>query len=97
MKRAALILFCLSCTWILPGAVSADCIAVTYFDNFIIQGDRTVILYNGMAALVKMDVDCSVQTTSRIRLLKNYLCSGDDILIDDSACKIISLTAPGSN
>ena len=94
MQRRFLILLCLFSLLILPGAVSADCIGVSFFDNFIIQEDDTVILYNGQVALVKLDLDCNVEPSSKIRLLRNYLCSGDNILIDDSNCKIVSVRSP---
>jgi hypothetical protein len=94
MKKIMLILLCLVTTSILPNAVSADCILVEYFDNFIIREDNTVILYNGSVGLVKIDLECSVQPESKIRLLKNYLCNGDNILIDDSTCMMVSVTSP---
>jgi hypothetical protein len=94
MQRMILILLCLLATSIVPGKVSADCIMVEVFDNFIIQKDDTIILYNGSAARVKIDVECNVEPESRIRLLKNYLCNGDNILVDDSTCRMVSVTSP---
>jgi hypothetical protein len=94
MQRRFLILLCVFSILILPDAVSADCIGVSFFDNFIIQADDTVILYNGTVALVKLTVDCNVEPSSKIRLLRNYLCGGDNILIDDSTCKIVSVKSP---
>ncbi|MGZ6210450.1 MAG: hypothetical protein ACXWL9_09925 [Syntrophales bacterium] len=94
MKKIMLILLSLFATSILPTAASADCMLVEYFDHFIVQEDSTVILYNGSVALVKIDLECSVQPESKIRLLKNYLCNGDNILIDDSSCMMVSVTSP---
>lgn len=91
MKKYFLVLLWLFFLLILPDVVSADCMSVGPFDNFIVQGDDTVILYNGSVALVKIEVDCGVQPKSKIRLLKSYCCDGDDIMIDDSTCTIMSL------
>ena len=94
MRKRFLIVLCLLFILILPVTVSADCMGVSFFDNFILRGSNTVVLYSGTAPLVKIDVDCTVQPTSNIRLLRNYLCDGDDILIDDSTCKIITVKSP---
>jgi hypothetical protein len=93
MKRNFLILIGLLSILILPGRVSADCMSVGPFDNFILQGDDTVILTSGGQALVKIDTNCTIYEKSRVRLLKNYICDGDDIMIDGSACNIVSLTS----
>jgi hypothetical protein len=90
MQRNFLILLCLFFLLILPEVVLADCISVGYVDNFIVKDD-TIILYNGQVPFVKIVVNCNVDSTSKIRLLKSYLCDGDDILIDGSTCRIISL------
>jgi len=94
MQRIMLILLCLLAASTLPTAASADCILVDDFDHFIIQEDDTIVLYNGSVPLVKIDVECNVQSESKIRLLKNYLCNGDNILIDGSTCMMVSVTSP---
>ncbi len=91
MKKNSLILPCLFLLLAVPAAASADCFTVGPFNNFIVQEDNTVILYNGSVAIVEMEVDCPVLPTSKIRLLKNYLCDGDNIRIDDETCSIASL------
>ena len=91
MKRNFLIMLCLFFLLVLPKVASADCLSVGPFDNFIVQGDDTVILYYGSVALVQIELNCSVNPKSKIRLLKNYCCDGDDIMIDDSTCSIITL------
>lgn len=90
MRRNFLILLCLFFLLILPNVVTADCMSVGNFDNFIVKDD-TIILYSGHDPLVKIEVNCEVLPTSKIRLLKSYLCDDDDIMIDDSTCSMISL------
>ena len=93
MQRCFLILFCLFCLCV-PDLVSADCMVIGYFDSFYIQQDGAVVLYSGSTPIVKLDMDCSINPDSRIRLLKNYLCDSDEILVDDSPCKIVSVKSP---
>ena len=92
MQRCFLILLCLF-SLCMPAPASANCMSI-YFDNFYIQQNGTVVLYNGSAPVAKLDLDCIINPDSRIRLLKNYLCDSDEILVDDSSCKVISVTAP---
>ncbi len=91
MGKHLFILPCLVLLLMAPAAAPADCLTVGPFDNFIVQEDNTVILYNGSVAIVKMEVDCPVRPSSKIRLLKNYLCDGDPVRIDDETCSIASL------
>jgi len=84
-------LLCLFFLLVLPNVVSADCLLVGSFDNFIIDDNDVVTLYNGQVPIVKLEVDCSVISTSKIRFLNEYVCDDDDILIDGSTCNIESL------
>lgn len=94
-------LLCLFCILTMPDAASADCISIGYFDHFVILRDgtvvpegNTVILYDGPVVLVTLDMDCTVRQGSRIRLLKNFACDGDDVLVDDSPCRIMVVRSP---
>lgn len=91
MKRNFVILFCLFFLLVLPNVVSADCMEVGNADKFIIDEDDAITLYRGQELLVKIEVNCNVLPTSKIHFLKSYACEGDDILIDDSTCNIVSL------
>jgi hypothetical protein len=91
MRRNFLMLLCLFFLLVLPNVVSADCMKVGSFDNFIVKDGSTIMLYNGSVPIVKIEVDCTVLPTSTIRLLKEYLCDDDEILIDGSTCNIESL------
>jgi hypothetical protein len=91
MKRKFQIPVFLFLLLIFPQLLLADCVPVGYFDNFIVEGDHTVILYTGSVPIVKFDVSCKVGPTSKIRLLKVSACEGDDIEIDGSACTILSV------
>jgi hypothetical protein len=91
MKRTFLIPVVLFLLLIFPHLLLADCIPVGYFDNFMVEGGNTVILYTGSVPIVKFDVSCEVGPTSKIRLLKVSVCEGDDIEIDGSICSILTV------
>ncbi len=93
MRKDKLMLLSLLFLLFLPGAASADCISVGNFDNFVLVGDDTVILYDGGAAVVKIETNCTVYEKSKVRLLKNYICDGDDIRIDDKTCNMASVSS----
>ncbi len=95
MQRRFLALICLTCMWMAPDGVLADCMGISYFDNFtVLECNTSVVLYDGPVVVAKIDLDCVVRQSSRIRLLKNYVCDGDDILIDDTRCRIMVVTSP---
>ena len=93
MKIFFLILIGLLSILILPGRVSADCMSVGPFDNFILQGDDTVILTSGGQALVKIETNCTIYEKSRVRLLKNYICDGETIMVDDKNCTMVTVSS----
>lgn len=93
MKRNFLILVFLFILLILPNLLLADCIPVGQFNNILVEG-KTVTLYLGNVPIVKFDVDCSVSSASKIRILKDSVCDGDDIEIDGQKCSILIAKLP---
>jgi len=93
MRNAMSLLTALFVLLALPGAAPADCVKVGGFDSFTLVGDDTVILYSGGAAVVKIETNCAVYEKSRVLLLKNFICDGDDIKIDDKTCNMVSVSS----
>jgi hypothetical protein len=59
-------------------------------------GNNTVILFAGSSPVAQFDVlDCSVQPTSRIQLMKSDVCDGDEIMIDGSRCTMMEIKPLG--
>ncbi len=85
MKRNFLMLFCLFLFLVLPVVASADCMRIGVFDRFTVTEDGGVLLYAGPEPIVKLEVSCNVLPTSTIRILNDFVCAGDDILIDGSS------------
>ena len=96
MKRNLFILLCLTMVLQLPSLSSAECTNIGGFTNFSLVGNNTVILYAGASPVARFDVlDCSVQPTSSIQLIKSDVCDGDEILIDGSRCTMMEIKPLG--
>ena len=93
MKKEFLLIGFLLILLTFPNLLLADCIPVPQFTNFLVEGG-TVTLYYGAVPIVKFDLDCSVEVTSRIRLLKDSVCDGDDIEIDGRKCSVLTAKLP---
>jgi hypothetical protein len=93
MKRNILILVCLGILVVLPNLVLADCASLGGFTSFSVTGGNTVTLYAGNVPFVRFDVQCSIESSSRIQLIRGYVCDGDDILVDGSRCTILNVNS----
>ncbi len=95
MKNIFLVL-CFGIFFLLPSLSSAGCTDIGYFTNFLLEGANTVILYAGSTPVARFDVqNCEVRPSSKIRLLKSYVCDGDEILIDDKRCVMLDIKQIG--
>ena len=93
MKRNILILVCLIILVLLPNLVLADCADLGGFTSFSVTGGNTVTLYARNTPFVKFDVQCGIEPTSKIQLIKGYVCDGDEILVDGSRCTILNVNS----
>ena len=92
MKKNILILASLGILVVLPKLVLADCADIGGFSSFSVDGN-TVTLYSGNTPSVKFDAQCEVQPTSKLQLIKGYVCDGDEILVDGSKCTIMNINS----
>ncbi|MGZ3495674.1 MAG: hypothetical protein ACXU9K_08740 [Thermodesulfobacteriota bacterium] len=83
----ALLLFC-------PNLVLSDCTDFGRVNSWYVQDENTIIAYrqNTPAAKIVLQ-DCTVNSSSNIRLMKSYLCDGDSLIIDGQECAIMTLTS----
>jgi hypothetical protein len=93
MKRNILILVCLGILVGLPSFALADCADLGGFTSFSVTAGNTVTLYAGNTPYVRFDVQCSIESTSRIQLIRGYVCDGDEILVDGSRCTILNVNS----
>jgi len=94
MKRNLLILVFPFILLILPNLLLADCVPVPQFNNFRLEGDKTVVLYYFQVPIVRFEVNCIVGPESNIRLLKDSVCDEDDVEIDGSKCSVLTAKSP---
>lgn len=96
MKKNLFLGLGLGIAFLLPSLSSAECTNIGGFSNFLLEGNNTVILYAGSSPVLRFDVmDCSVQPTSKIQLIKSDVCDGDEIMIDGSRCTMMEIKPLG--
>jgi len=94
MKRIFLALLFLGFVLIVPNLVLADCADIGGFSSFSVSEDGgTVTLYSGGTPFVKFDVECDIESTSKLQLIKSYVCDGDEVLVDGSKCTILDINS----
>jgi len=96
MKKNMFFALCLGIVILLPNLSLAECTDLGGFTNFSLQGDNTVVLYSGSRPVASFDVqDCSVEPSSKVELIKSYVCDGEEILVDGSRCTIMEIKPLG--
>jgi hypothetical protein len=92
MKRNFLVLLFVGIFLVLPNLVFADCDDFGGYTSFVLQGTNTVVLYAGTTAIGQFDVQtCNVEANSTLRIVKNPVCDGDQVVIDGSNCTVINV------
>jgi len=96
MKKTILFMTCLAVIYLLPNLSAAECTSIGYFNSFILEGQNTVTLYAASKPVLRFDVmNCSVQPSSKIQVLKSDVCDGDEILIDGFKCTMMEIKPVG--
>ncbi len=96
MKKSIFFALSFGIFFLLPNLSSAECTDIGGFYSFSLEGVNTVVLYSGSIPVARFDVqDCSVQASSKIELIKSYVCDGDEIMIDGSRCTIMEIKPLG--
>jgi len=93
MKKNIVILVCLGILVVLPNLVLADCADLGGFTSFSVTGGNTVTLYSMNTPFVKFDVQGSIDPTSKLQLVKGYVCDGDEVLVDGSKSTILNVNS----
>jgi len=77
---------------LLPIFVSADCVDLGRYTNWILETSHTVVFYPGPKPLARLEtLNCEITPLSTIRLRKSYVCDLDDLVIDSATCHIITV------
>ncbi len=97
MKRIVLVIISSLILFSSPSLVLSDCTDFGRVTNWYVQDENTIIYYSQNRPVAKIVLqDCTINSSSNIQFLKNYLCDGDSLLIDGEECAIMTLTSSSS-
>jgi len=76
-----------------PNLAVSDCADFGRMTSFKVQDNQTITFYsqNSPIAQVKLQ-NCTVDSSSNIRLMKSYVCDGDMVIVNGQECAIMALT-----
>ena len=97
MRKIVFVLLSFSLLAFFPGVVLSDCTDLGRFTSWTVQGESTIIFYSENLPIAQVVLqDCTVNTSSNIRLVRSYVCDSDSILINGQECSIMTLTSASS-
>ena len=77
-----------------PNPALADCVSLAGFTSWFVEDAHNVIFYRGSRPLGSLNIpDCTINPSSRIHLIKSYVCDSDKIVIDGEECTIMTVTS----
>jgi len=92
MEKKIVILLGFLVFFISPDPILADCASIRYFSGWVLEGSHTISIYSGTTPAARLDVPyCTIRPDSNVRLMKNYYCDGDKIIIDGESCLVSSV------
>jgi hypothetical protein len=95
VKRNIIVLLTFGMLLLTPNLILADCVNIRGITSWIPEDTHTILLYWVSNPIARVNVPyCTVYPTSTIRLLKNYNCDGDKIIIDGTECTISTIKSP---
>jgi hypothetical protein len=98
MNKVILAIFTISCVILSPHLALSDCLDFGNYTSWYAQDDQTLVFYAQNVPIARVVLqDCTVNASSNIRLLKNYMCDSDSILIDGQECSIMQVTSASSS
>ncbi len=92
MKRRILVLLGLVILLVKPNLALSDCVDLRRATSWYVRGGHTIIFYDEKRPLASVDVwACTVNPSSNVRLLQDYVCDADKIVIDGEECNIMTV------
>jgi hypothetical protein len=93
MKKNIVILVCLGILLVLPNLALADCADLGGFSSFSVTAANRVTLYSMNKPFARFDVQGGIDPTSRLQLVKGYVCDGDEVLVDGFKSTILNVNS----
>jgi hypothetical protein len=97
MKRIIFLMLVFTLVLLSSNIVFSDCVELKRSNSWYAQGGHTIIFYVGPSPIARVDVRCPVKPSSTIRLMTNYICDGDSIIIDGEVCHIMTVSSSSSS
>ena len=98
MSKVMLAILTISCVIGSPHLALSDCTDFGNYTSWYVQDDQTLVFYAQNVPIARVVLqDCTVNASSNIRLLKNYMCDSDTLLIDGQECSLLSVTSASSS
>jgi hypothetical protein len=80
-----------------PILAISDCTDFGRVTSWSVQNENTIIYYSRNTPVAKIVLqDCTVNSSSNIRVTKSYMCDEDSLIIDGQECAIMELTSASS-
>ena len=94
MGKKVAVLLGVAVVLVSPSIVFSDCVDLGRANSWYVQGGHSIIFYSGPTPVARVTVPyCTLSSSSSVRLLKSYVCDGDKIIIDGSACMIMTISS----
>ena len=94
MKKIASGVLCLAILLVLPDLVFSDCVDLGRSTGWYVQSGHTIIFYHEKTPIARVNIpECTINRSSLIRLITNYLCDSDKVIINGEACNIMMVTS----
>ncbi len=94
MKKIAFVVLSVAILLFLPHIVFSDCVDLGRSTGWYVQGEHTLIFYSAKSPIAQVNVpNCSIRPSSIVRLITNYLCDSDKVIINGEACEIMTVTS----
>ena len=92
MGKKALILFSFSLLFLAPSLAMSDCADFTRMTSWAALGSRSMIFFAGNLPIASVNLqNCTVDSSSNIRVMKRYVCDSDSVIVDGQQCAIMTL------
>ncbi len=98
MKKKKWLLLTVLIIGILPASVFGDCLSLARYTSWYAEPGNTIIFYSGRRPMAVVELaECTVTPASTVRLVKNYICDSDMLIVDGEECRIMTVSSTASS
>jgi hypothetical protein len=89
MRKRVVILMSFVILLLSPNLILAECLDLGGFTSFYMHGVHIITFYKDENTIGHANIRfCIVRDSSSIRLIQNYVCDGDYIMVDGEKCRM---------